>query len=589
MQGSKTKTIIIIFIILIILVSVVGTFLYVTTDMLKSSETLFQKYISQNIRNITDVTDVSKEEENIDFLRKNDYSESTKATLEYLENANDEEEVYDINEKGIIKNSEDLSYRNISVNYGNEQLMLVDLLKENNTFGLRLSNLVQQFVSVENESLSYFISSMGYEGQYFSETMKAVDISGLFDFSDEEIESLTNTYVNIIFSDINKDNYSSKRNALITLNNGESVTTNSYTLTITKNEFDKIYKRVLNQAVNDQIILSKLEKIDAKIKEAGFVESEGESVKEHYISTLQDISDNIEYEGTDTRKITFTVYELKGITVRTLIRTETNEYIIDLDSNNGKTISLKISKLTDEGTETTIYSLGKSDNESGNTRTVTYKDSKQNLKISMNTVQQESQIKINTNIDYDSDEIAKLNVQADTNILLSTKESIPISFDDNNNILLNNYDGDRITSILNSLKNRAIASLENSQSIINTKLLNNIILFIDEREQKMAEEEQNNIESRKERFNNQFILYEGTDVEYEYVQKLLKTASKNMSDYKVVSGNQIRISIEKGTENEEKANEILSAISEDYTYDVAINYSGEGYVEFVDILVHQEE
>lgn len=589
MQGSKTKTIIIIFIILIILVSVVGTFLYVTTDMLKSSETLFQKYISQNIRNITDVTDVSKEEENIDFLRKNDYSESTKATLEYLENANDEEEVYDINEKGIIKNSEDLSYRNISVNYGNEQLMLVDLLKENNTFGLRLSNLVQQFVSVENESLSYFISSMGYEGQYFSETMKAVDISGLFDFSDEEIESLTNTYVNIIFSDINKDNYSSKRNALITLNNGESVTTNSYTLTITKNEFDKIYKRVLNQAVNDQIILSKLEKIDAKIKEAGFVESEGESVKEHYISTLQDISDNIEYEGTDTRKITFTVYELKGITVRTLIRTETNEYIIDLDSNNGKTISLKISKLTDEGTETTIYSLGKSDNESGNTRTVTYKDSKQNLKISMNTVQQESQIKINTNIDYDSDEIAKLNVQADTNILLSTKESIPISFDDSNNILLNNYDGDRITSILNSLKNRAIASLENSQSIINTKLLNNIILFIDEREQKMAEEEQNNIESRKERFNNQFILYEGTDVEYEYVQKLLKTASKNMSDYKVVSGNQIRISIEKGTENEEKANEILSAISEDYTYDVAINYSGEGYVEFVDILVHQEE
>lgn len=589
MQGSKTKTIIIIFIIFIILVSVVGTFLYVTTDMLKSSETLFQKYISQNIRNITDVTDVSKEEENIDFLRKNDYSESTKATLEYLENANDEEEVYDINEKGIIKNSEDLSYRNISVNYGNEQLMLVDLLKENNTFGLRLSNLVQQFVSVENESLSYFISSMGYEGQYFSETMKAVDISGLFDFSDEEIESLTNTYVNIIFSDINKDNYSSKRNALITLNNGESVTTNSYTLTITKNEFDKIYKRVLNQAVNDQIILSKLEKIDAKIKEAGFVESEGESVKERYISTLQDISDNIEYEGTDTRKITFTVYELKGITVRTLIRTETNEYIIDLDSNNGKTISLKTSKLTDEGTDTTIYSLGKSDNESGNTRTVTYKDSKQNLKISMNTVQQESQIKINTNIDYDSDEIAKLNVQADTNILLSTKESIPISFDDSNNILLNNYDGDRITSILNSLKNRAIASLENSQSIINTKLLNNIILFIDEREQKMAEEEQNNIESQKERFNNQFILYEGTDVEYEYVQKLLKTASKNMSDYKVVSGNQIRISIEKGTENEEKANEILSAISEDYTYDVAINYSGEGYVEFVDILVHQEE
>lgn len=588
MQGSKTRIVIIILIVFIILASLLGIVLYVTTDMFKSSEILFQKYISQNVKNVADVIDVSKEEQTIDLLSKNDYSEETKLALKYLENENDEEEVYDIKEEGIIKSSEETSYRNIVATYGNEELMVVDLLNQNNTFGLRLSNLVQQFVSVENASISYLISSMGYEGKYFSETMKQVDVSGLLDFSDEEIESLTNTYVNVIFSDISKDSYSSKRNALITLNNGQSVSTNSYTLNLTKNEFDKIYKRVLNQAITDQIILAKLDKIDAKIKEMGFVEPEGESLKEIYIATLQKLSDEIEYEGTDSRPIVFTVYEAKGTTVRTLIKTEKNEIVIDLDNTKGKDISLKISELTDEGTDTKIYSLGKVDNEEGLTRTLTYNDSTHNLEISSHTLQKESEMAINTNLNYTSDKITNLNITSNTNIMFGANEAIPIDFDESNNILLNDYEGDRIISILNNLKNRAIASLENSQSNINTKLLNNILLKIDEREQKIAAEEQNNIELKKQRFNNQFILYEGEDVEYEYIQKLIKTASKNMSDYQVISGNQIRILIEDGTENEAKANDIVNAISDKYTYDVAINYSNEGYVESVDISIHQD-
>ena len=46
MQDSKTKIIIIILIVLIFLVGIGGTILYLTTDMFKSSQVLFQKYIS---------------------------------------------------------------------------------------------------------------------------------------------------------------------------------------------------------------------------------------------------------------------------------------------------------------------------------------------------------------------------------------------------------------------------------------------------------------------------------------------------------------------------------------------------------------
>lgn len=587
MQDNKIKIIIIVLIILMILTVVGGAVLYFATDMLKSSETLFQKYILQDIQNIAEVIEVSKEEENIDLLRKSDYNSSTKATLKYLENENDEEEIYDITEMGIVKSSEDSSYRNITANYGDTKLISVDLLKQNNIYGFRLANLVQQFVSVENATLAYFVSSMGYDGKYFSEKLNSVDISGLLDFSNEEIEQLSNTYANIVFSDINKKNYSSNSN-IITLSNKDSVTTNSYTLTLTKNDIDKIYKKILTQAINDQILLSKIDKIDAKIKEIGIIEPEGESLREIYVSTLQEKANRIEYQGEDTRKVSFTVYVSKGITVRTTIKTETNEFTLDVDNKNGKTLTLKVQELINEENKTKMYSLGKVDNEQGRTRMMAYNDEIQNLQIEMNTLKQADKIEIKTNLNYDNETITNINFQSDTNITFGANEAIPVNFGEDNNILLNNYEGERITSILDNLKNRAIKSLEKSQSNINTKLLNNILVFIDDIEQQRQQKIEENIELQKQRFNNQFVLYEGEELEAQYIQKLLKAASKNMSDYKVISGKQIRIFIENGKENEEKANEIANVISEHYKYNVTINYSEDGYVESVDIFVYQK-
>jgi len=590
MQDNKINIIIIILIVLIFLVGIGGTVLYFTTDMLKSSKILFQKYIAQDMQNIVDVFEVSKEEQNIDLLRKSDYKEATNATLKYLEKENDEQEVYTIKEEGINKAQENSSYRNISMLYGDNVLMSVDLLSQNNTFGFRLANLVQQFVSVQNATVPYFVSSMGLDGSIFQETLKGVDVAGLLDFSDEEVEQLTNTYMSVVLKDLDKAHYSSKRNSIITLNNKESVTTNAYTLTITKNELDKLYKKLLNQAINDNIILAKLDSIDSKIKEAGFKEAEGKSLKEQYISKLKEIVDGLEYQGEDSRKISVTVYEQKGRTVRTLIKTENAEYEIDLDSSNGKKLSLKTTQITGEEKKIKLYTLGKTDNEQGRNREFSYSDENQNLEVALNTVQTDSEIAVDTNVNYKSTDITSIDFTSKTQIELSANEAIPVNFDETNNILLNNYEGDRIISILDSLKNRAIASLEQSQSIINTKLLNNIILKIDEKEQKQQQQEKDDEELKKEKFNNKFILYEGENVEQEYVQKLIKTVSENMEDYQVVSGTQIKILIKEGVKNEQKANEILTAIdSSKNTFNIKLNYDEQGYVNSIDITVYEKK
>ena len=66
------RLIIVILFVAMILVAVVGGVLYFTTDMLKSDETLFQKYLAQNIKNFTNIADVSNEEKYIKKKKKNE-------------------------------------------------------------------------------------------------------------------------------------------------------------------------------------------------------------------------------------------------------------------------------------------------------------------------------------------------------------------------------------------------------------------------------------------------------------------------------------------------------------------------------------
>ena len=591
MIENKLKIIIIILVVMMVVVGVGGTALYLTTDFLKSDEVLFQKYIAQNLNNIIEVFDISQEESYIDLLHDNDHNESINMELKYLENQNDEEEVYNIQGEGIISPSKSTLYRKIDATYGEQELASIEMLRENDIYGFRLSNLVQQFVSVENATISYLVSSMGYDGQYFSEKLNLdnIDISGLLTFSDEEIEQLTTEYANAIFSEIDKNDYSSRRNVGITLNNGQSVTTTAYILTITQNDWDNMYKRILNQTINNQIILAKIDQIDAKIKEAGFNEPEGQSLKEQFVARLQKIMNSIEYRGADSRQIEFTVYQMHGKTVRTSIKTETNEILIDLDETNGKTISLKISTVANDQIITKVYSLGNINTENGFSKNFKYSDDTKNLEINITNEQTDTNGTTNVTLNYSNEKITSLNLVADINTEITNTQTIPETFNENNNILINNYEGDNILAIFDNLKDRFIASLAESQANINTKMLNNILLWIDEREQAASLEEQNNAEMQKQRFNNQFILYEGENLNYEHIQRLINVVGKNMSNYEVVDGNRIKIYIAENSENEELASQIASAITDDYTYNVTINYKEDGWIDSIEISVYEEE
>ena len=587
---KKLKIIIILLIVAMFLIAIIGGILYFTTDLLKSKEALFQKYLLQNVQNIATVFDVSTGEKYIDYIRNNDYTENTEINFSYLETENDQEEIYKITAEGISNNSENAFYENIKASYGNEELANIELLRQNEVYGLRLSNLVQQFVSIENATMYYVVSNLGYNGTYFQEKINPdnVNFSGLFDLSEEEINTLREKYSNAIFSDVDSKSYSSKNNVTITLSNTESLeNAKQYTLTLSKTEVDKIYRKILNEAINDTIILSKLEKIDNEIKEFGIIVPEGESLKERYTKKLQEIYDSIEYTGQNSQMITFNVYQYKGTTYRTSMKTDAGEYIIDLNNKNGTELSYKTIKLTPEGEDVTLYTLGK---QADGLRHIAYEDNDKSYDISLKTVSDENKITEAGNFLYKSKNINQIKIDLQTVFDFSNKKQIERKFEENNNILLNNFESDTIENIFVSLNNRIIKQIEDKKAIINTKLLNNISIWIDKKETERKNIELNNLELKKQRFNNKFVLYEGENTDIATVTKLLKTAGKNMTNFEVIDGRHIKILIQSGVKNDEKAEQIINALSsQKYTYNIKMEYNEEGYINAIDISVYEKK
>lgn len=563
--------------------------LYVTTDLFKSKEILFEKYLGQGIANVVDVFDFSDENEFIKLIENNDYTENADIKLSYIEEKDDEEEIYNIKAEGAVNHSENKAYKKIKANYNDVELAKINLLKQEDLLGFRFSNLVKQYVSFKNSNLSYVISSMGYEGQYFSETLSEVKLQDLIELTDDEIKKIEQTYLELIFSDISKESYSSKNDVIITLSNGESPTTKAYTITLTKNEIDNIYKKIINQAMQDEIILSKINKLDEKIEEAGFIEQEGESIKDIYINKLKSLYDNIEYEGQDDRKYEYTVYQSNRNTVRISIKTDKYEANIDFDNNDGNYVSLKIKENTEEGEDISQYSLGKKNIEGKIERTMVCNYEGKEIETKVDISKLNNNINMEIQFDFSDETIQELTINAKKEIELGTVEKYPIKFTDKNNIILNEYEGEEINDILKKLKDMEIEDIKEKQTNINTKMLNRIINWIDKKEEEAKEEEQNNNEAQIKQFNNQFELYAGEELSYEHIQKLLKLIRKNLSNYSVVSGNEIEIEIEDGKENEERFKEIEGAITDEKKYNVTLKYGEDGYINRINISVYKEK
>lgn len=583
MPRKKRRTIIIVSIVLVIaIIATALVWLYLNTDMLKSNQTLFMKYIRKNVENLDkNISDIGNKEIN-SLLEQNKYTSNTDIKVNYTQNIGTTSENTDnvinqlkINAEGQTDKANGYQYQDIKLLQEGNEVFRVEYIQNDNTYGLRFSDLFKQYILVDNANLKDLYQKMGYSEEQVEETPDQInwqsDFSNMLVLTEDEKQNLQNKYIGILVEGISKENFSKQSDVTITID-GKSVYTNSYTLTLTKEQLNNIYINILEELKQDEIILGKIENIQNQINNS--------NLKDEFISDIENTIDEINKNNIGQDETKIIVYENQKNTVRTEIKTTDYEISLDcLKEEDGNYMQLDVNKKDKEEkitlkNATNELNLEISDTEGTNTKTtrLTQKTKADGEKCSRNSI-----------ATY-NDGSNKVEATIQENIQVVNEFEEAVSLDNTNSIKLNDLEGEELGGILDKVQVALKEKMDQLATTISQEDLTTVLktLGIMQEEQKI--EATGVTETEKNRFNSQFEMLKGENLKGENILSLIEAIKGNLTNFEVVSNTELKLKIEKNNSNEEIANTLTTFIEENKNkdYNVDIEYDDEtGLVNYI--------
>lgn len=608
MARKKRITIITIAIVLVIAIIIgILAFLYIKTDAFKSNETLFAKYLVQNF-DIIEVWEKSKNTDIENLLDTNKYTSQIEGKIEYTENkgTSNEKQSSSVNNVGIkitsnIDKSNNYNYSDISIGTENEKLVGLEYLNEDDKYGIRLKD-IQQFVSIKKDD-----ETQESELKNIEKLTENIDVQSIIKFSDEEKQTLKNTYLEIMKNNVSKEKYHKQSNSLITVNN-KDMQTNAYYIEFTVEECNNLYIKILEQIAKDEIILSKVDLIEKQIKEID--EDYDGNLRENFVKSIKDKIKEIEDKNIGNDKVKITVYEKNMKTVRTSIEKNNEKTTIDLyDGSSIKIDTVKIAETTDEqyikieskndGTNLNVLvEYAKiQDNNTKNTVQLNYEQTFLNNKLNKN---------IELGISNEKNE-AIIKISDDTNFVQEFENEITLEKD---NVDLDELDEEQSNAINGILIENVQSQLSNLLAVVNlndyVSMLQNLGLMNKTSIELPSDGEVT--ETERKRFNSQFEFFVSEGLTSDNIKELIDTAENNFEDMKVLLKNgeiqdldldkinssressdykkeisEILLYIKRNSNNEEKEADLLTYLEKESgnKYNVSIEYDADGLTRII--------
>lgn len=622
MIPRKRKIVILISAIVLVILMILGILvtLYLKTDMFKSNETLFAKYMMQNLNAV----EILKNEDTLEIdnkLNTNKYESEIEGTIQYTENIGTSAESNENNINKVklkinsnIDRQENYDYKDISIGTDDEELIKLEYLNQDQTYGVRLYG-IQQFVSVEENGSDEILNEFGIEN--IQGLLAKIDYNSIISFTEEEKQSLMDTYVGIIQSNVSKDKYYKQSNTLITINN-QDMQTNAYCMKLTVEEYNNLYIKILEQITKDEVILSKIDLVENEIKEKYPSYEQDKSLRETVINSINDKIEEIKDNNIGNEEVKIIVYENNMQTVRTSIEKSLNKTTLDLYSNSY--IKIDNVELGENENEQSIK-IEKDNNETQANTSIELKNIQDNeitSNIKINYQQILENEKINKNIELEiANEKYKgvLNIKDDIELVEEFENQISL---ETNNVKLNDLQKEQISSIKNIIDENIQGQLSNLYSIVDSnqykKMLQNLGLIKKNTVEIPEKAEVTDIE--RKRFNSQFEFFISEDLTDDNIKDLIKTAENNFDDMKILlkSGeiedldiektnssyngssdykkniSEILISIKEDSTNEEKKENVLKFVEDNSNnkYTVSLEYDDNGLVKIVRIKIQEE-
>ena len=594
MTRKKRRTILVLIILVVILIIAgIFTLLYLRTDLLKSNKTLFVKYIGQTTSHLQGYINKVSESDYKSRLEQSKYTTDTNIEINYSDGELTEEEAsqnpinnLQINITGNVDKISNYRYNDIKLNQNDEEVAELEYIKNGSTYGIRFADLFRQYLLVDDNNLADLLEKLGYNSEESGNISNSLElensISNVLQITEEEIGTLEEKYFAQMFENIDGSNYQKQSNQVIEID-GNNYTTNAYTLTLTKEQMYDFYLEILNEMKEDEIILSKIENLDAVLNTyyVALGQDKDYTLVDRYTSfideKIQEISGN--RIGQDAR--TITVYETDGITVR--VEAGLGDYQITFDMLpevyarfylKGPSIEEDISLII----QNTIVTFTAQTNNNNETK---------NLQIVRNrTVNGD-----NCNDKYDityavgTNEL-KTNITNDINIVSEFDEQV--SLNQENSIVLSDLEQEQLNNLLETVRTNLDTRATEIEQTINIDEIRSVLVDLDILKQIQTLESTGVTETERTRYNSQFEIYRGTDLEAERVQRLVDNMEEFFSSIEITDNNVFKIKLDSNSYDENVKTTLDNFLEEsrNVTYNVDVEYNSEtGLAEYFVITV----
>lgn len=184
----------------------------------------------------------------------------------------------------------------------------MDYLKDNDLYGILFKDIVNQYITVENNNLKEFASKVGVQNtDIIPDKIESTKITQYLNY--EEIKPLISKYLNIAIEAIPEDNYSKIEKGDISLGD-KTIQTDGYQMKLKVKDIQSILAKVLESAKNDEQLFNLMSKFNKDIT----IEEYQESINDILTEFSGEISDEKNIEV-----ITISVYKQGKDTVKLLI------------------------------------------------------------------------------------------------------------------------------------------------------------------------------------------------------------------------------------------------------------------------------
>lgn len=584
---SVSKKVAIIVILIVLILGICGgvfAYLFLATDTFKDEQELFFNYFSQDLEKTKELLKL-KTIENYQTLKSNaTYEENNTINVKYAQGGEISNPYNNLSISLKNQKDNDYNYKDFKILFEEQSAIQIEAIKKADTYGIRFSNLLKQFVTLLNGER---IDGLDIDDETLVK-MKAIieDDSSYFQnmiISSQELQNLENKYLTVITQSLKQGVFSKQANVVTTIGT-ENIETNTYSVDLTAYQFQNLLIELLNNLKIDEIIMGKIEAISGS--------------SQNFVNTIDNLIRQV--EDKDYKPVKITLYVNSGNTVKTELKSDDFTINIESNSDNGNG-STKI-EYTNSDEESKIFTITKQLSEYQENFDIIY---------SVKTNEEEYEYSITLESNFERTDIAFGYKKDITEIVISLENDITtnvgeqIELTTENSINLNETVEPNLSVTLNVLNVQVPEKLKSRYDLLIQKLqaqefLDMVkekynIFFGEEVEEEPTEpeEQEPNLTGEEEptseaddlttaevnRFNTMFEFYSGTGISGKNVKQLLEITKEHLESVNIEvlpeenNKEEITLNIKLNTPNSELADSIIEKIDDQKTYIVNMTFS----------------